>query len=65
MNIRDDDMVSAVALIVESESPDDPSVTDEIPDDAPPLDAAADGSGQLELDPPAEEPDASDAPDAW
>ena len=67
MNIRDDDMVSAVALIVESESPDDPSVTDEIPDDAPPLDAAADGSGQLELDPPADEPgasDASDVPDA-
>jgi DNA gyrase subunit A len=77
MNIRDDDTVSAVALIVESESPDDPSVVDtpfgaqdEIPGDAPPLNAAADGSGQLELGPPADEidaldePDASDAPDA-
>jgi DNA gyrase subunit A len=60
MNIRDDDTVSAVALIVESESPDAPSVVDDIPGDAPPLDAAADGSGQLELEPS----DAPDAPDA-
>jgi DNA gyrase subunit A len=51
MNIRDDDTVSAVALIVESESPDAPSVVDDIAGDAPPLDAAADGSGDLE--PPA------------
>jgi DNA gyrase subunit A len=63
MNIRDDDTVSAVALIVESESPDAPSVVDDIPGDAPPLDAAADGSGQLELE-PSEPPDAPDAPDA-
>jgi DNA gyrase subunit A len=70
MNIRDDDTVSAVALIVESESPDDPSVVDVVADEAPPLDAAADtpfgapgDSGQLpltgtdELDPPADELD--------
>jgi DNA gyrase subunit A len=49
MNIRDD-QVSAVALIVESDEPDAPSVLDDIPDDAGPVDAAADGSG--ELDPP-------------
>jgi DNA gyrase subunit A len=55
MNIRDDDMVSAVALVVESESPDVPSVVDDIADDAPPLDAAADGSGDLE--PPAAPPE--------
>ena len=50
MNIRDDDQVSAVALVVESESPDLPSVVDQVADDAGPVDAAADGSG--ELDPP-------------
>ena len=50
MNIRDDDQVSAVALVVESESPDVPSVVDEVADDSGPVDAAADGSG--ELDPP-------------
>jgi DNA gyrase subunit A len=55
MNIRDDDMVSAVALVVESESPDVPSVVDDIADDAPPLDAAADGSEDLE--PPAAPPE--------
>jgi DNA gyrase subunit A len=51
MNIRDDDQVSAVALVVESEEPTAASVVDEVPDDAPPVDAAADGSGELE--PPA------------
>jgi DNA gyrase subunit A len=60
MNIRDDDQVSAVALVVESEEPDAPSVVDEVADGAPPVDAAADGSGDLPL-PEADEPPA--APD--
>src|SRR5579875_2490860 len=42
MNIRDDDQVSAVALVVENENPDTPSVVDEIPDNAPPVDLSAD-----------------------
>jgi DNA gyrase subunit A len=70
MNIRDDDTVSAVALIVESESPDDPSVVEtpfgaegEIAGDAAPPEAAAADSGQLplaetgELEPPVDEVD--------
>jgi DNA gyrase subunit A len=61
MNIRDDDQVSAVALIVESEEPAAGSVLDAVPDDAPPLDVAADGSG--DLDAPAAPPDA-DEPDS-
>jgi DNA gyrase subunit A len=41
MNIRDDDKVSAIALVIESDEPDAPSVTDDIPADAPPIDVAA------------------------
>jgi DNA gyrase subunit A len=48
MNIRDDDQVSAIALVVESDEPDAPSVVDDIPEGAPPLDASADGSGDLD-----------------
>ena len=50
MNVREGDEVSAVALIVESE-PDDAvgSVTDDVVEGAPPVDAAADGSGDLAL----------------
>jgi DNA gyrase subunit A len=61
MNVRDGDEVSAVALIVESE-PDEgvPSVTDDVVEGAPPLDAAADGSGDL---PTAGEDDSPAAPD--
>ena len=47
MNIRDDDQVSAVALVVESEAAVAASVVDEVPEGAPPVDAAADGSGDL------------------
>ena len=47
MNIRDDDQVSAVALVVESEASAAGSVLDDVPEGAPPLDAAADGSGEL------------------
>jgi DNA gyrase subunit A len=56
MNIRDDDQVSAIALVVESESPGAPSVVDDVPEGAPPVDASADGSGDLE--PPAAPGDA-------
>ena len=56
MNIRDDDQVSAVALVVESDSPDVPSVLDEVPADAGPLDVSADGSGDIEA-PPAPDSD--------
>jgi DNA gyrase subunit A len=62
MNIRDDDQVSAVALIVESEEPAAGSVLDAVPDDAPPLDVAADGSGDLDA-PDVDEPDV-DEPEA-
>jgi DNA gyrase subunit A len=47
MNIRDDDQVSAIALVVESDAPDAPSVVDEIPEGSGPVDLAADGSGDL------------------
>jgi DNA gyrase subunit A len=50
MNIRDDDQVSAVALVIESDEPDAPSVLDDIPPDSGPVDVAADGSG--DIDPP-------------
>ncbi len=39
MNIRDDDQVSAVALVVESETA--AAVVDEVPEGAPPVDAAS------------------------
>ena len=58
MNIRDDDQVSAVALVVESEASAAGSVLDDVPEGAPPLDAAADGSGELappEITPEGEE----------
>ena len=55
MNIRDDDQVSAVALVVESEAAVAASVVDEVPEGAPPVDAAADGSGDLA--PPEIEPE--------
>jgi DNA gyrase subunit A len=65
MNIRDGDEVSAVALIVESEPDEDiPSVTDEVVEGAPPLDAAADGSGDLPTAGEDESPAAPDEPAA-
>jgi len=64
MNIRDDDQVSAIALVVESEEPDAPSVVDEIPEDSGPVDLAADGSGDLDAlgagEPPATPDDDAD-----
>ena len=58
MNIRDDDQVSAVALVVESDAATAGSVLDDVPEGAPPVDAAADGSGELvppEISPDVEE----------
>ena len=41
----------AVALVVESDAPDAPSVLDQVSDDSGPVDVSADGSG--DIDPPA------------
>jgi DNA gyrase subunit A len=74
MNIRDDDQVSAIALVVESEEPDAPSVTDDVTEGAAPIDLSADtpfgaqgGSGDIVggEPPAAPEPDETeDEPDA-
>jgi DNA gyrase subunit A len=49
MNIKDDDRVSAVALVVESEDnsapTDDPSAQPELPEGAPPVEASSDDNG--------------------
>jgi DNA gyrase subunit A len=56
MNVRDDDRVSAVALVVESDAPTAPALTD-----PPPLDLDATGTGDLgrEGDGAAPDPEAS------
>jgi DNA gyrase subunit A len=68
MNIRDDDQVSAVALVMESEAATAaPVVGDEPVDllssDAPELPAAADGDGALGAAPEADAQDADDGTD--
>ena len=47
MNVREGDEVSAVALVVESDSPEVAEVVDDVAPGAPPVDMAADGSGEL------------------
>jgi DNA gyrase subunit A len=65
MNIRDDDQVSAVALVVESEAETAAPVIDDISPGDPPLELSADGSSELDVPgDAAADPDADAGPDA-